>query len=85
MYEVCRAACHHERMLAEVSSFRRQAERCFRLALTEGGTCSKILISNAPSALLAGAATRIMRSRLRSRCSTGRGNESPQSWQRPGP
>ena len=36
MYEVCRAACHHERMLAEVSSFRRQAERCFRLALTGG-------------------------------------------------
>lgn len=36
MHEVCYAACHHERMLAEIRSFRRQAERYFRLALTEG-------------------------------------------------
>lgn len=36
MHEVCCAACHHERMLAEIRYLRRQAERFFRLALTEG-------------------------------------------------
>ncbi|HUY08295.1 MAG TPA: GntR family transcriptional regulator [Candidatus Dormibacteraeota bacterium] len=36
LHEVCYTACHYERMLAEIRSFRRQAERYFRLALAEG-------------------------------------------------
>jgi DNA-binding GntR family transcriptional regulator len=36
MHEVCYGACHHERMLREIRSFRHQAERYFRLALAEG-------------------------------------------------
>ncbi len=36
MHEICYEAAGHPRMLREIQSFRRQAERYFRLALTEG-------------------------------------------------
>ncbi len=36
IHEICYGACGHARVLKEICSFRRQAERYFRLALAEG-------------------------------------------------